>query len=116
MTNLHLLGVPEHAVAIDVGVAGGDALVSCQHLERGGLASSVEAQQAEALSLPHGQGEPVHRQQGLSAAVDLQWWWCGGGWSAHRVSSRTATLLPHLAELLEDEGAADHRLHHRLTL
>lgn len=68
----HLLNVPQDAVSIDKGVPRGDALIARQHLKRGGLACSVEAEKAETLSFPHGQRQPVHSQESLPAGVHLR--------------------------------------------
>ncbi len=50
----YLLNVPQDAVTIDVGVPGGNTLITCQHLKGRGLACSIEAQEAETLSFPYG--------------------------------------------------------------
>lgn len=49
----HLLNVPQDAVSVNIGVPRGNALVTCQHLKGCGLACSIEAQEAEALSFSY---------------------------------------------------------------
>lgn len=68
----HLLNVPQDAVSINKGVPRGNALIARQHLKRGGLAGSVEAEKAETFSFPHGQRQPVHSQESLPAGVHLR--------------------------------------------
>lgn len=68
----HLLDVPQDAVPINKGVPRGNALVARQHLKRGGLACSVEAEKAKTLSFPHGQRQPVHSQESLPTGVHLR--------------------------------------------
>lgn len=68
----YLFNVPQYAVSVNVGVPGGDAFITCQHLKGRGLACSIEAQEAEALAFPHSQRQPVNSQQILPAAVHLR--------------------------------------------
>lgn len=49
----HLLNVPQDAVSINVGVPGGNTLITCQHLKGCGLACSIEAQEAETFSFAY---------------------------------------------------------------
>lgn len=48
-------------VSVDKSLPSSGALVSCQHLEGGGLSCSVHSQQPEALSWADPETEPVHR-------------------------------------------------------
>lgn len=67
----YLLDVGQNAVTIHKGVPRRDTLVTSQHLEGGGFARSVEAEKAKAFPFADCQGDPVHRQQGLPAVIDL---------------------------------------------
>jgi len=51
------------AEAVEVGVAVGDVDVARQHLEGGGFAGAVDAQQAETLAATDAQTEAIHRPE-----------------------------------------------------
>lgn len=98
----HLLNVPQDAVSIDKGVPGGHALIARQHLKRGGLACSVEAEKAETLSFRHGQRQPVHSQESLPAGVHL-----GGG------DKRLCTVTwPHHTDTHREEKTKKEKTSH----
>ena len=124
----YLLDVGQNAVAIHKGVPRCDALVTSQHLEGGGFARSVEAKKAKAFPFADRQGDPVHRQQGLPAVVDLvetntqampvtaRWHSkaSGGFTSPGRTTqlswqqdAQEAPRSPHLGELFDDQRAAE---------
>lgn len=67
----YLLDVGQNAVAIHKGIPRRDALITRQHLERGGFARSIEAKKAKAFPFADCQRDPVHCQQGFPAIIDL---------------------------------------------
>lgn len=67
----YLFDIGQDAVAIHVGIPRRNALITRQHFEGSGFASSIEAKQTKALPFADCQGDPVHSQQGLLAVIHL---------------------------------------------
>lgn len=113
---IYLLNVPQDAVSIYEGITRCDSLVTCQHLKCCGFPCSIEAQKAKTLPLPHSEGQFVHGQDTLPAAVHL------AGTDNRRASYFRADVnlnnevCSYLAQLLQDERTSNHRLNNWLTL